>query len=115
MCSTMPMIDRFRPRLAEVTTVLGHKFRITGMIMVVRDEITGVGLTGTTMIVREEIIKIVVGAIVGGRENDMVVIIRIIMVEEKNVADMNKIMVENTKESGVDTKVQGGHLVCFNS
>ena len=45
----------------------------------------------------------------------MAVIVNIIKVEEKNVIDMNEIMVENLKEKGVDMKVQRGHLVCCDS
>lgn len=97
----------------KVPRVLGLGVHITGMIGVVREEITRVDLTGKTMM-REEITKIVVGAIVGERDKDMAVIVRIIMVEEQNMADMNKDMVENMKESGVSMKVQRGHLVCCN-
>lgn len=79
---------------------------MTGMIGVVREEMTMVGMKGRTVVAREESTKMVIGV----RDKDMVMV-RIIIVEGK-VADMSKNMVENMEESSVDMKIQRGHLVC---
>lgn len=79
---------------------------MTGMIVEMREEITRVDMTRMTVVVTEESIRMVVGV----KDKDIVVMVTIIIVEGK-VADMNKNIVENMEESGVDMKIQRGHLV----
>jgi hypothetical protein len=46
---------------------------------------------------------------------DTVMIVKTIIIEGKHVVDMIKATTGNMKESEVDMKVQGGHLVCNTS